>query len=367
VKSAFIPFLKVLIDQIFIFCEKQLMSGISPFTSISNKPHLILVADDDTTMRLLLREAMEQEGYRVVEVSNGKECLDAYTAVKPDLVLLDAVMPVMDGFTCCHELLQIAKKNLVLALASVDSGSSFGNNLISILWDRTPILMITGLDDPDSVDRAFEAGASDFVTKPIHWAVLRRRVRRLLQQGQVYKQLEAANHALQQLANEDGLTGLANRRCFDQHLNSQWLELAQQRSPISLILCDIDFFKLYNDKYGHPAGDTCLQNVAGVLKHTAQKNQDLVARYGGEEFAVILPYTHASGAVHVAAAMQAGVRELKIVHSGSAVSEYITLSLGIATIIPSFESSPLALIEAADKALYQAKAEGRDRFIIKQI
>jgi diguanylate cyclase (GGDEF)-like protein len=342
------------------------MLGIGSFTSISNKPPLILVADDDTTMRLLLREAMEQEGYRVVEVSNGKECLDAYAAVKPDLILLDAVMPTMDGFTCCQELMQIAKKNLVLALASLDA-SGFGNSLISTLWGRTPILMITGLDDPDSVDRAFEAGASDFVTKPIHWAVLRRRVRKLLQQGQVYKQLEAANQALQRLANEDGLTGLANRRRFDQYLNSQWLELAQQRSPISLILCDIDFFKLYNDKYGHPAGDGCLQKVANVLKETAQKYQDLVARYGGEEFAVILPHTHASGAVHVAAAMQAGVRELEIVHSRSAVSQFVTLSLGIATIVPNFETSPLALIEAADKALYQAKAEGRNRIIIKQI
>ncbi len=342
------------------------MSGISQF-SFSKQPPLILVADDDTTMRLLLREAMEQEGYRVVEVCNGQECLEAYTAVKPDLILLDAVMPVMDGFTCCKELIHIAKKNLALALASFDSGSSFNNTLISMLWDRTPILMITGLDDPESVDCAFEAGASDFVTKPIHWPVLRRRVRRLLQQGQVYKQLEAANQALQQLANEDGLTGLANRRRFDEYLNSQWLELAQRRSPLSLILCDIDFFKLYNDKYGHPAGDACLQKVATVLSRVAQKNQDLVARYGGEEFAVVMPNTHPAGAVHVAAAMQAGVRELEMVHSESAVSQYVTLSLGVATTIPSFESSASDLIAATDKALYQAKAEGRNRIILKQI
>jgi diguanylate cyclase (GGDEF)-like protein len=345
------------------------MSGISQFCSISSKPPLILIADDDQTMRLLLREAMEQEGYRVVEVCNGQECLDAYIVVKPDLVLLDAVMPIMDGFTCCQELLQIAKKNLAAALASFESCSAFNNknNLISMFWNRTPILMITGLDDADSVDRAFEAGASDFVTKPIHWTMLRRRVRRLLQQGQVYKQLEAANQALQLLANEDGLTGVANRRRFDQYLNSQWLELAQQRSPLSMILCDIDFFKLYNDKYGHLAGDACLQKVATVLKHAAQKNQDLVARYGGEEFAVILPHTHASGAVHVATVMQAGVRKLQIDHCQSTVSRYVTLSLGVATTIPSFDTSPSALIAAADQALYQAKAEGRNRIIFKHM
>lgn len=348
------------------------MSGTRPLFN-PTQPPLILVADDDKTTRVLLREAMEKQGYRVIEVSNGKQCLDAYTDVKPDLVLLDAIMPVMDGFTCCKELIQIAKNNLVLALSSFDSESFFGNTIISKLWDRTPILMITGLDDPESVDRAFESGASDFVTKPIHWAVLRQRVRRLLQQAQLYKQLEAANQALQDLANLDGLTRVANRRRFDHYLNSQWLNLVHNSppdatpTPLSLILCDIDFFKLYNDKYGHPAGDMCLQRVAGVLNATAQKNQDLVARYGGEEFAVIMPNTSAAGAVHVAATMQAGVRELEIVHSESAVSQYVTLSLGVATTIPSFETSPSGLIEAADKGLYQAKAEGRNRIILKQV
>ncbi|MBD2198899.1 MULTISPECIES: response regulator [Calothrix] len=340
------------------------MSAISPF-SISKQPPLILVADDDKTMRVLLRKAMEQEGYRVVEVNDGQQCLDAYDTIKPDIVLLDAVMPVMDGFTCCRQLLKIARNNLISALASFDTDSALNNTVISKLWERTPILMITCLDDEESVNRAFEAGAMDYITKPIHWAVLRQRLRRLLQQAQVYKQLEAANQALQHIANVDGLTGLANRRRFDDYLNTQWINLAQEEAPLSLILCDIDFFKFYNDKYGHPAGDVCLQKVGQVLSHTAQKNQDLVARYGGEEFAVIMPNTHAVGAVHVAAAMQAGVRDLKILHDGSDVSEYVTLSMGVATMVPTWESSPSDLIVKADKALYQAKAEGRDRIILK--
>jgi diguanylate cyclase (GGDEF)-like protein len=340
------------------------MSAISPF-SLSKQPPLILVADDDKTMRVLLRKAMEQEGYRVVEVNDGQQCLDAYDTIKPDIVLLDAVMPVMDGFTCCKQLLKIARNNLISALASFDTDSALGNTVISKLWERTPILMITCLDDEESVNRAFEAGAMDYITKPIHWAVLRQRLRRLLQQAQVYKQLEAANQALQHIANVDGLTGLANRRRFDDYLNTQWINLAQEELPLSLILCDIDFFKFYNDKYGHPAGDVCLQKVGKVLSHTAQKNQDLVARYGGEEFAVIMPNTHAFGAVHVAAAMQAGVRDLKIVHDGSKASEYVTLSMGVATMVPTWESVPSDLIVKADKALYQAKAEGRDRIILK--
>jgi len=340
------------------------MSGISPF-SLSKQPPLILVADDDKTMRMLLRKAMEQEGYRVVEVNDGQQCLDAYDTIKPDIVLLDAVMPVMDGFTCCKQLLKIARNNLMSALASFDTDSALGNTVISKLWERTPILMITCLDDEESVNRAFEAGAMDYITKPIHWPVLRQRLRRLLQQAQVYKQLEAANQALQHIANVDGLTGLANRRRFDDYLNTQWINLAQEESPLSLILCDIDFFKFYNDKYGHPDGDVCLQKVGAVLSHIAQKNQDLVARYGGEEFAVIMPNTHAFGAVHVAAAMQAGIRNLQITHDRSEVSEYVTLSMGVATVVPTWESSPSDLIVTADKALYQAKAEGRNRIILK--
>ncbi|MEA5593952.1 PleD family two-component system response regulator [Rivularia sp. UHCC 0363] len=342
------------------------MSGISP-TPIPSKPPLILVADDDKAIRTLLCEYMDREGYRVVDVADGRECLDAYIALKPDLVLLDALMPVMDGFTCCHELMQIARNNLARALANFDTESYASTSVISKLWERTPILMITGLDDPDSVNRAFGSGASDYVTKPIHWAVLRQRVRRLLQQAQLYKQLEAANQALQELANMDGLTGLANRRRFDQYLNNQWMSLAGSDQPMSLILCDIDFFKRFNDKYGHPAGDLCLQKVAAVLNSAAQKNQDLVARYGGEEFAVIMPNTPAPGAVHVAALMQSGVRELQVEHFDSDISNYVTLSLGVATTIPNCKSSPSDLILTADKALYQAKQEGRNRIILKQV
>ncbi|MDJ0736433.1 MAG: PleD family two-component system response regulator [Nostocaceae cyanobacterium] len=342
------------------------MSGKRPLIT-SSKPPLILIADDDPNIKNLLRRIMEQEGYRVTMVSDGQQCLDAFRAEKPDLVLLDAIMPVMDGFTCCQELIQVGKKNLALAMASIDNDSDWNNNLIAMLWDHTPILMITGLNDPQSIDRAFECGASDFVTKPIHLAVLRRRVRRLLHQVQIYKQLEAANQALQHLASIDGLTGVANRRHFDQYLNSQWLSLAQAQSPLSLILCDIDFFKLYNDKYGHPAGDICLQKVAAAIARSAEKTHDLVARYGGEEFAVILPNTEAAGAVKVAASMQAGVKQMQIVHGGSKVSDYVTLSIGVATTSPTFESNTQDLITTADKALYQAKEEGRNRIIFKQV
>ncbi|MBN3868951.1 PleD family two-component system response regulator [Nostoc sp. JL33] len=338
------------------------MSGISPFPVRTPQP-LILVADDDKITRVLLRKVMQEENYRVVEVNDGKQCLDAYETIKPDIVLLDAVMPVMDGFTCCEHLRQIAKNNLISAVTTFDTDSPLNNTVISQMWERTPILMITSLDDEESVNHAFKVGASDYVTKPINFAVLRHRLRELVRQAQRNKLLETAYQDLQHLANVDGLTELANRRRFDDYLKNQWIDLIQKESPLSMILCDIDFFKFYNDKYGHPAGDICLQKVGALLSLKAQKHQDLVARYGGEEFAVIMPYTPASGAVHVAAAIQAGIKDLQIVHDGSFVSQYLTLSMGIATIVPTWESSPSDLILLADKALYQAKDKGRDRFI----
>ncbi|BBD57500.1 response regulator receiver modulated diguanylate cyclase [Nostoc sp. HK-01] len=338
------------------------MKGINSL-SLTQKSPVILVADDDPVIRVTLRRIMENEGYQVVEVSNGKQCLDAYETVKPDIILLDAIMPVMDGFTCCQQLLQINRNKLKSALTKFNTDLEIHDILISKFWKHTPILMITNLDDEDSINRAFDVGVINFISKPIQLTVLRRQLRQLLKQAQVYKQLEAANQALQELANVDSLTGLANRRCFDDYLNTQWINLAQQESPLSLILCDIDFFKFYNDKYGHPVGDICLQKVGNALHSTVQKYQDLVARYGGEEFAVIMPNTHAAGAVHIAHLIQSEVRDLQIIHDGSLISQYVSLSLGVATVIPTWESSPLDLIVDADKALYQAKEAGRNRIV----
>ncbi len=320
------------------------MSGMN--TSVQNQkdPPLILIVDDDKSMRILLRQAMKKEGYQVAEAKDGEECLAVYERLQPDIVLLDAMMPVMDGFTCCTQLQALFE-------GEMPSGT---------LRDRTPVLMITGLDDQASVDRAFEVGASDYVTKPIHWAVLRQRVRRLLQQSQLYKQLELANQALQRLATSDGLTQIANRRRFDEYLDQEWRRMVREKAPLSLILCDVDFFKTYNDTYGHQAGDKCLQQVAKALSLCVSRPADLVARYGGEEFAVILPNTNAEGAVQIAEKVRFKIKALEIAHANSQVSTCLTLSLGVASIVPSHESSPAMLISAADQALYQAKAEGRD-------
>ena len=184
-----------------------------------------------------------------------------------------------------------------------------------------------------------------------------------IQQSELYQQLEIANQKLQLLATTDGLTNLANRRQFDLILQEEWQRLARQQEPLSLIICDIDFFKLYNDNYGHVVGDNCLKEIASTIAKAVNRPADLVARYGGEEFAIILPNTEISGARKVAQNIHHAVTSLKIPHERSPVNKYVTLSLGIASVIPSNSQSCITLIQLADRALYQAKHQGRNRII----
>ncbi|WP_066426698.1 diguanylate cyclase domain-containing protein [Anabaena sp. 4-3] len=185
-----------------------------------------------------------------------------------------------------------------------------------------------------------------------------------IQQSELHEQLQIANQHLQNLALIDQLTQLANRRCFDQHLNHEWHHHTCKQRPLSLILCDIDYFKQYNDTYGHSAGDVCLQSVAQALKQAARQSNDLVARYGGEEFALILPDTDSDGAIAVAQFVQEAIQKRQIPHAASAVASWVTVSIGIATVIPTPNMVALDLINAADQALYQAKARGRNNYYI---
>ena len=184
-----------------------------------------------------------------------------------------------------------------------------------------------------------------------------------IHQSELYRQLERANQELQELATTDDLTGVANRRQFEQVLNQEWQRLSREQQPLSLIICDIDCFKAYNDTYGHPAGDKCIQQVSQVLQQATQRSADLVARYGGEEFAIILPNTDANGALQVAQRIRNQLAALKLPHQSSPMSEWLTLSIGVATKIPNPQEAPISLVQSADNSLYQAKAEGRDRLV----
>ncbi len=300
----------------------------------------ILLVDDDLVVRAKVSESLEEDGFEVILAKNGTDGIAAYQEHRPDLILVDAIMPILDGFEFCEQL-----KNL-------------GERL-------TPILMITSLDDNDSVDRAFASGATDYITKPINLSILRQRVRNLIKQSHLIEkqlnELQKANQNLQLLANLDSLTKLSNRRGFDEYILKEWERMQRIKAPLSLIMCDVDFFKNYNDKYLHPNGDKCLIKVAMAMRSAVRRNGDLVARYGGEEFAVILPNTDALGAVSVAENIRSAIRGLQITHEASAVCPYVTISVGVSTIIPTHESDVQALIHAADRALYQAKSQGRDR------
>jgi diguanylate cyclase (GGDEF)-like protein len=321
---------------------------------LENNPPLILIVDDEKTLRLVLKRAMEKEGYRVAEACGGQHCLDISQQQMPDLILLDGMMPAMDGFTCCARM-----------------RATFGD-------DCPPILMITVLDDKESVNRAFEVGATDYITKPIDWSELNLRISRLLRskwaiaehRGQIQReckltvQIETANRESQRHALFDNLTQLATRHYFDEYLQREWKRLQGVQLPLSLILCDIDFFQAYNDTYGHTVGDECLCQIAYMINNCKRRSADLVARYGGDKFAIALPNSLAETAFQIAEAIRSAVRASGIVHADSKVSKHLTLSIGVASIIPSPQLSINMLITKAEKALNQAKNQGRDRIFI---
>ena len=176
--------------------------------------------------------------------------------------------------------------------------------------------------------------------------------------------LKEANERLERLSASDGLTGVANRRCFDQTIQREWMRLQRTKDFLSLIMCDVDFFKLFNDTYGHQDGDDCLKSVAKTLQETTRRGGDCVARYGGEEFAVIMPETDEKSAVHVAEKIRQAVEKMAIAHSKSSIALCVTLSLGVTTVVPDDQGTPELLIKCVDKALYLAKSSGRNRVMV---
>ncbi|ERT03784.1 diguanylate cyclase domain protein [Lyngbya aestuarii BL J] len=182
----------------------------------------------------------------------------------------------------------------------------------------------------------------------------------LVLQKKAEEALRTAYIELERLAKIDGLTQIANRRYFDEYLEREWKRLAREKQPLSLILCDVDCFKLYNDFYGHPAGDNCLKEIAQAISRAARRPADLVARYGGEEFVIVLPNTTLIGGLKVANLIRQAVKKLKILHAKSTVDSFVTVSLGVSTTIPHLELSPKTLIRVADEALYKAKNKGRN-------
>jgi two-component system chemotaxis family response regulator WspR len=276
----------------------------------------------------------------------------AALALRPTVILQDLVMPGADGF----ELIRTYRAQPALA--------------------DVPVIVLSTKEEAQTKAHGFEVGANDYLVKLPDQLELVARIRHHsrgyicgLQRDAAYRSLRAsqeelarANLELQKLAALDGLTGIANRRRFDQALYTEWQRGRRQRTALSLLLCDVDFFKLYNDGFGHPAGDLCLKKVAGVLTGQLKRPADLAARYGGEEFAILLPATALDGALQLAEGCRGALDRLALPHRGSNQG-VVTMSVGVASTIPGEHMSPDELVAQADEALYEAKRGGRNRVV----
>ena len=297
---------------------------------LHHNPPQIIVVDDQRTLRLVLRKAIEKQGHQVIEACNGQHCLDICQKETPDMILLDAMMPGMDGFACCTKLQTLMGE------------------------DCPPILMVTVLDDQQSVERAFQVGASDYITKPINWDVLAQRVNRLLTsrlailetRRQIEREcrltvgLETANRELQSLASSDVLTKVASRSSFNEYLQREWKRLQKYELPLSLILC-----KIYFSQIDYQGKDEYLCHIADTMRKCKKRSTDFIARYSNEQFVMILANTQTEEATEVVKTIQNSIESLEI------QNELIKINFGVASMIPSAESSAYQLVKNAEKNL----------------
>ncbi|MEO5364811.1 MAG: diguanylate cyclase [Magnetococcus sp. WYHC-3] len=289
----------------------------------------VLVVDDEPDNIEVLAEVLG-DLFEVLFATNGEQALALASSTHPDLILLDVVMPGLDGFAVCARLRQDR------ATAGI------------------PVIFVTSMGDSATEAHGLEIGAVDFISKPVNPPVVRARVRNHIE-------LKQARDRLTLLASTDGLTGLVNRRSFDDSLTMEYHRLARNQRELSLILFDVDHFKLFNDTYGHQAGDDCLRRVGQTVLGVLNRSADITARYGGEEFACILPETDSPGAVAVAERLRQAVESLAIPHLRSPTVPRVTISLGVATVFCHGGQSPLQVVALADEQLYRAKHGGRNR------
>ena len=302
-------------------------------------------------------------------------------AVKAEIAnveLSQIINTSIDGLFLIYEDFTVKRINAtLLSFLNMGEGEAIGkkcSDLMPCSWCNTPKCSLTKLlhgqermemdivrTRNDGVQVPFMFSATPF--RGIDGAVIGMvaRYKDITERKYAENTLKEANERLEHLSASDGLTQVANRRCFDQTLEREWSRLRRTKEPLSLIMSDVDFFKLFNDTYGHQGGDDCLKLVAQALSASARRGADCVARYGGEEFCVILPATDEAGALHLAEKIRQAVANLAIEHGKSQVASHVTLSLGVATMIPSEAGTPEALIKCADQALYAAKASGRNR------
>lgn len=292
---------------------------------------MILIVDDTPTNIQVLAEALCSD-YRVKVATSGKTALAMVNTPesRPDLILLDVMMPEMDGYEVCRRLKE------------------------SQATQDIPIIFVTAKNDVTDEEYGLRLGAMDYIVKPFRLAIVKARVLNHIN-------LKTKTDLLETLALVDGLTGIPNRRRFDEVLDNEWKRAQRDCSALAVIMADIDYFKAYNDTYGHGAGDQCLKAVAKALVSSLNRPSDMLARYGGEEFVAVMPDTEAEGAHTLAERLRANIAALALPHQSSNIENYITISVGYASLRPAQYQSPMELVGMADKMLYKAKELGRNR------
>ncbi|WP_334185614.1 diguanylate cyclase [Novosphingobium sp.] len=291
----------------------------------------ILVVDDDVA-NIEIMNAVLEDDYDVCFAMSGEEAMDTARSVDPDLILLDVMLPGVDGFEVCRQL----KVDPVLA--------------------DVPVIFMTGLGDTEDEMRGLSLGAIDYVAKPIQPAILRARVGN-------HVELKRLRDKLAELAVTDALTGLSNRRQLERTLEGEWVRLCRTGDWLSVVMLDIDFFKQFNDTYGHVAGDRCIVMIAASLNRALRRMTAVTARYGGEEFVCILPGADPATARIVAEEIRRQVNALQIPHETSGAGPCVTVSIGVASARCTGETAPERWIAEADKQLYLSKVGGRDRIV----
>ncbi len=303
---------------------------------------------------------MDSPELELVCAESGNEALAKLLDYEFALILMDVRMPGMDGYET----------------AELMRGSTRSKSI--------PIIFVTAARmDREHMFKGYDSGAVDYLFKPLEPQILKRKVgiflelhrqrqqleektreldAKILELEVLQKELEEKNARLELLSSLDGLTGLFNRRYFDDNFVKEWKQASRDKNPLSLLIVDIDYFKNYNDFYGHLEGDDCLRKVAQVLYEALMRPTDIIARYGGEEFTAILPNTDKEGAKRVGERMMEYVDRLQLSHKGSSVADVVTVSIGAATLVPDGKLTVTSLLERADKALYEAKEKGRNLF-----